>query len=245
MKQDKSSRRRYETFRTLFRTHSLDTSTQNETDKEKKKRPEKAERRRYLRDYVRWLGPAPAAAAQLLMTTSGVVAGLDMAHPLFVEATSSIKVLLTTTAGVAERLTQLHLAGAAFLAVIVVGQGASVWRNYRQEVVNKQVMLSLRRALHQHLLHLPLHDLSDMKTGGIVSRLSSDVSTTAGLLQMAIVSPGVAVLRLVMVLTILFFLNWRLAASAIAIVPGSAHQLLFRAPGATDLPGHPRGREPG
>src|SRR5262249_54481098 len=118
------------------------------------------------------------------------------------------------------RLLQLNVAGAFFLAVIVVGQVLGDWRNYRQEVLNKQVMLSLRRSLHERLLHLPLHQLSDMKTGGIVSRLSSDISTTTGLFQLAIVAPGVAVLRLLMALGILLVLNWQLAASAMAIVPG-------------------------
>ena len=51
-------------------------------------------------------------------------------------------------------------------------------------------MLSLRRSLFERLLHLPLPKLWDMKTGGILSRLTGDVDTTTGLLQMAIVSPS-------------------------------------------------------
>ena len=51
-------------------------------------------------------------------------------------------------------------------------------------------MLSLRRSLFDRLLHLPLPKLWDMKTGGILSRLTGDVDTTTGLLQMAIVSPS-------------------------------------------------------
>jgi ATP-binding cassette subfamily B protein/subfamily B ATP-binding cassette protein MsbA len=218
MKQDHSSRRRYETFRTLFRTRRLDSPALTETEKEKQKRPEKEARQRYLRDYVRWLRPYLRPLV-ILFATAVFVAALDMLHPLFMRYIID-RILLVDSAPAAERLVHLHLAGAAFLAVIVAGQVAGDWRNYRQEVVNKQVTLSLRRALHLRLLHLPLHELSDMKTGGIVSRLSGDVSTTAGLLQMAIISPGVAVLRLMMALGILFFLNWRLAASAIAIVPG-------------------------
>jgi ATP-binding cassette subfamily B protein/subfamily B ATP-binding cassette protein MsbA len=218
MKQDHSSRRRYETFRTLFRTRSLETLALTETEKEKQKRPEKVARQRYLRDYVRWLRPY-LRPLLILFATAVFVAALDMLHPLFMRYIID-RVLLVETEPAADRLVQLHLAGAAFLAVIVAGQVAGDWRNYRQEVVNKRVTLSLRRALHRRLLHLPLHELSNMKTGGIVSRLSGDVSTTAGLLQLAIISPGVAVLRLVMALGILFVLNWRLAASAIAIVPG-------------------------
>jgi ATP-binding cassette subfamily B protein/subfamily B ATP-binding cassette protein MsbA len=218
MKQHDSSRRRYESFRKLFKTRRLDALALTDTEKEKQKRPEKVARRRFLRDYIHWLRPH-LRPLLLLFATAVVVAGLDMAHPLFMRYIID-QVLLTEAVSASSRLTQLHLAGAFFLVVIVLGQFAGDWRSYRQEVLNKQVMLSLRRALHERLLHLPLHQLSDMKTGGIVSRLGGDVNTTAGLLQLAIISPGVAVLRLLMALGILFFLNWRLAASAVAIVPG-------------------------
>jgi ATP-binding cassette subfamily B protein/subfamily B ATP-binding cassette protein MsbA len=218
MKRNHSSRRRYETFRTLFKEGRLDALASTEAEQEKQKRPEKAARRRYLRDYLNWLRPHLRPLV-VLFVTAVFVAALDMVHPLFMRYIID-QVLLTEAASASERLTHLHLAGAVFLAVIVFGQIAGDWRNYRQEVLNKQVMLSLRRALQERLLHLPLHQLSDMKTGGIVSRLSGDVNTTTGLLQMAIISPGVAVLRLLMALGILFFLNWRLASSAIAIVPG-------------------------
>ena len=43
-------------------------------------------------------------------------------------------------------------------------------------------MLSLRRSLFERLLRLPLPTLWEMKTGGILSRLSGDVDSTTGLL---------------------------------------------------------------
>jgi ATP-binding cassette subfamily B protein/subfamily B ATP-binding cassette protein MsbA len=218
VQQDHTSRRRYEAFRALFKRRRLEPLALTDKEKEQQKRPEKAARRRYLHDYIRWLGPYVRPLA-LMIVMAVVVAGLDMAHPLFMRYIID-DVLLTEGVSSTSRITHLHVAGAAYLLVIVLGQVLGNWRNYRQQVLNKQVMLSLRRALHHRLLHLPLHQLSDLKTGGIVSRLSGDVDTTAGLLQMAIISPGVAVLRLLMALGILFFLNWRLAASAIGIVPG-------------------------
>src|SRR2546425_2799664 len=59
-----------------------------------------------------------------------------------------------------------------------------------------------------------------MKTGGILSRLTGDVETTTGLLQMAIVSPAISVIRLVIAIVILIALNWQLALTAMAIIPG-------------------------
>ena len=58
-------------------------------------------------------------------------------------------------------------------------------KDYRQRLLNMRVMLSLRRSLFDRLLHLPLPKLWDMKTGGILSRLTGDIDTTTGLLQMA------------------------------------------------------------
>jgi ATP-binding cassette subfamily B protein len=70
------------------------------------------------------------------------------------------------------------------------------------------------------LLRLPLPRLWDMKTGGILSRLTGDVDTTTGLLQMAVVSPAISIIRLLIAGVILLSLNWRLAFTALAIVPG-------------------------
>ena len=55
-----------------------------------------------------------------------------------------------------------------------------VLKDYRQRLLNVRVMLSLRRSLFDRLLHLPLPKLWDMKTGGILSRLTGDVDTTTG-----------------------------------------------------------------
>ena len=81
-------------------------------------------------------------------------------------------------------------------------------------------MLTLRRSMFERLLHLPLPKLWEMKTGGILSRLTGDVDTTTGLLQMAIVSPSVSLIRLAIAVVVLMSLNWRLALAALAIIPG-------------------------
>ena len=106
-------------------------------------------------------------------------------------------------------------------------------KDYRQRLLNVRVMLSLRRALFDRLLHLPLPKLWDMKTGGILSRLTGDVDTTTGLLQMAIVSPAISIIRLVIAVGILMSLNWRLALTALAIIPGVDADELRRSRGAS------------
>src|SRR5213079_147219 len=118
------------------------------------------------------------------------------------------------------RLARLQLAGAAFVAVVVLSNVIDALRDYRQRLLNVRVMMSLRRSLFERLLHLPLPRLWEMKTGGILSRLTGDVETTTGLLQMAIVSPAISVIRLAIAIVILIALNWQLALTAMAIIPG-------------------------
>jgi ATP-binding cassette subfamily B protein/subfamily B ATP-binding cassette protein MsbA len=116
----------------------------------------------------------------------------------------------------------LNVAGATFLAVITASSALNLARDYRQRLVNTRVMLSLRHSLFDRLVHLPLARLHDMKTGGILSRLTGDIDSTTGLLQLAIVSPAISVIRLVIALSVLVVLNWRLALVALGVVPGAA-----------------------
>src|SRR5207247_1180912 len=130
------------------------------------------------------------------------------------------RVLLNAGLDSSSRLARLHLAGTLFVGVVVISKLIGVLKDYRQHLLNVRVMLSLRRSLFERLLHLPLPKLWDMKTGGILSRLSGDVDTTTGLLQMAIVSPALSVIRLIIAVGVLLALNWRLALTALAIIPG-------------------------
>ena len=124
-----------------------------------------------------------------------LVAGLELVQPLFMRHIVD-KVLLPEGLTSNVKLHRLHWAGSLFLGIVIIGQLLGALEDYRQRQLNVQVILCLRRSLYDRLLRLPLQKLSDMKTGGILSRLSGDINTTTGLLQMAIISPGVSVIRL-------------------------------------------------
>jgi ATP-binding cassette subfamily B protein len=183
------------------------------------KGPFRGKRRQYLREYLRWLWPHRYAAAAVFAFAL-VAAGLTMVEPLFMRFIID-GVLLNTELDTSARLARLHGAGAAFLGVILLSSLVGVLKDYRQRLLNVRVMLSLRRSLFDRLLHLPLPKLWDMKTGGILSRLTGDVDTTTGLLQMAVVSPAISIVRLVIAVAILTSLNWRLALMALAVIPGA------------------------
>ena len=224
-----TSRKRYDLFVEAYKEQRVD-----ELDPEPNERRDEAQaadqgkglvrslrtgkRREYIRDYLGWLKPHRGAIAFVFFLAL-VRAGIEMIEPLFMRFIID-RVLLNTALDAAERLGRLHMVGAAFLTTVVLSNLINVLKDYRQRLLNVKVMLSLRRALFERLLHLPMPKLWDMKTGGILSRLTGDVDTTTGLLQMAVISPSISVVRLVIAIIILMTLNWRLALTAIAIIPG-------------------------
>jgi len=216
-----ASRERYRKFLEDYKARRLD-DTIEEGERKVEEAPaagRKAKRREYLRDYLRWLRPHRyAIAAVFLIALIG--AGLEMIEPLFMRYIID-RVLLNSALDKVTRLSYLNLAGAAFVAVVIVSNLIGALRDYRQRLLNTQVILTLRRSLFGRLLHLPMEKLWDMKTGGILSRLTGDVETTTGLLQMAIVSPAISVLRLIISIGVLLVLNWRLALTAVVVIPGA------------------------
>ena len=220
MSHPQPSRRRYRAFVQDYKQRRLDDGTEpgKESPPSASPMPWSGKRRDYLRDYLRWLWPHRFELAGVFVLAL-IVAGLEMIEPLFMRFIID-RVLLNTSMDTAARLSALHLAGTVFVAVILLSNLTRVLKDYRQKLLNAKVMLSLRQSLFDRLLHLPLSKLWDMKTGGILSRLTGDVETTTGLLQMAVISPTLSLVRLIIAVTVLMVLNWRLALTALTIIPG-------------------------
>jgi ATP-binding cassette subfamily B protein len=222
MNRSRSSRQRYWAFVQDYRLHRLDETVDSkpgaETPAPDSTAKHRRQRRKYMRDYLRWLKPHRYAAGALFVLAL-LAAGLQMVEPLFMRFMVD-RVLLNPGLDRATRFHRLNMAGLLFLSVVAVSNLVGALRENRQRLVNTHVMLSLRRSMFDRLLHLPLPKLWDMKTGGILSRLTGDVDTTTGLLQMAIVSPSVSIIRLIIAVSVLMSLNWRLALTALAIIPG-------------------------
>jgi ATP-binding cassette, subfamily B, bacterial len=218
MNRPRTSRQHYDVFRRDYREGTLDDQVAGAGKPLAK--PERASKRRdYLKDYLRWLWPERWAVG-VIFALAILTAGLEMIEPLFMRFITD-RVLLDTAAATPDRLRLLNVAGGTFLAVVTLSALLNVMRDYRQRLVNTRVMLTLRRSLFERLLRLPLSTLWAMKTGGILSRLSGDVDSTTGLLQMAIVSPSISVIRLLIAMTVLLALNWQLALVALAVIPGA------------------------
>jgi ATP-binding cassette subfamily B protein/subfamily B ATP-binding cassette protein MsbA len=219
MRRPRSSRQRYRVFVKDYRERRLDEATQGQKPAgEEPKDVARRKRREYLKEYLAWLRPHRNAVLALFALAL-ITAGLQMVEPLFMRFIVD-RVLLNSHLDREARLRMVNGAGALFLGLVIASNLVSALREYRQRLVNNQITLGLRHALFERLLHLPMPRLWDMKTGGILSRITGDVDTTTGLLQMALISPSVSVIRLIVAIGILTALNWRLALTALAIIPG-------------------------
>lgn len=224
MKQPISSRQRLATFRRERKKRGApgDAPPSTNGQPDSKRRPDKQKRRHFLSQYVKWLWPFRLALSALFVLAL-LAAVLDMAWPWAIKIIID-RVLLNPSAQltVARRLAMLNAIGGAIVAVVLLKQVVDSLRSYRTSVLNANVVFRLRRKLYESLLNLSLGALGEMKSGGIVSRLSGDVDSVSGLVQMAIISPAVAALRILLTVAILFALSWRLALAAMITVPPMA-----------------------
>ncbi len=99
-----------------------------------------------------------------------------------------------------------------------------------QQRVNYRMAGSLRVRLHKHLSQLPLSQLADYKTGGIVSRIMGDTEQVVGGVQNAIVNPINAAFRITVTVFFIIFTDWRLSVAAALLVPPIViiHYRIFR-----------------
>ena len=92
-------------------------------------------------------------------------------------------------------------------------------RGFRSQLLDSRFSSALRARMFRRILRLPMADISELKTSGVVSRLSNDVNNATSLLQMALVNPLLSSVRLLLTLCVIFTLDWRIAAAVLLAVP--------------------------
>ncbi len=128
-------------------------------------------------------------------------------------------VLLNGAIATAEKPRLLLLIGGVLFFLLIAAQGIDFWRRFYTSIVNGRFVRSIRLRLFSHLMRLSLGKVHELKTGGIVSRLTSDAENLTGLLQMAVISPGVALLRIAITFGILIHWHLPLAIVASGFIP--------------------------
>ena len=222
LKIESTSKSRFGVFLDKFKNGQLKSLSDKDSNKPEKQKsdkndPEKKQKRRgYLKLYIKRLWPHWRQVA-LLVVLAIAVSVLEIIQPLF--ARYIFDDVLLADMETSTRMRHLNIVGAIFISLVVFTLILGIIRSWNQRLLNVRVILTLRRALFNRLLKLPLDRLYEMKVGGIISRLTDDINKTTGLMQMAVISPGVAVLRLLIAMAILFVINWKLALTALGIIP--------------------------
>lgn len=179
-------------------------------------KPDRAKRKQYLKQYRAWLWPYrwPLGA---ILAVSLVVVGLDMVWPLMIKFT--VDHLSDGDLSVDAKRHGLLVTGVIVLAVLVAKQALDSFRGFRTVSLNNKIILKLRRMMFEKFLSLPLGQLAEFKTGGILSRLIADVDAVTGLVQQAVLSPAVAIIRVILTVGILVYISWQIAVAALVLLP--------------------------
>ncbi len=116
------------------------------------------------------------------------------------------------------------------LSVALISVGLDWVRLLAYQRLNFRLAGTLRQRLHEHLSRLPLAQLADYKTGGIVSRIMGDTDQVVGGIQNALLNPFNAILRISAVLMLLVWTDWRLSLAAALMIPPIVliHFFMFR-----------------
>jgi ATP-binding cassette subfamily B protein len=113
----------------------------------------------------------------------------------------------------------LVLSGAAVVALTVVGGVFHYLRGRATAQASEGLIRRLRTLVHRHVEHLPAHWHDGMETGDLVQRCSSDVETLRVFFAQDLVEIGRGLVLLVVLLPLLFWLDWQLALVSVSLVP--------------------------
>ncbi|MEI9947856.1 MAG: ABC transporter ATP-binding protein [Pseudomonadota bacterium] len=176
-----------------------------------------ARRRNRWRACQDWLRPHRRTLS--LVVTLGLSSiAIDMIWPLASRYLID-RVILQPAMPLPAKLQQLVLISAGIAGLFAVNSVFDLWRSFRSQLLDSRFSSALRARLFRRVLRLPMSEINELKTGGVISRLSSDVDHTTGLLQTALVNPLLSAVRLVATLAVIFTLDWRIAAAVVLAVP--------------------------
>ena len=113
----------------------------------------------------------------------------------------------------------LHFAIVAVIVIAAGGALSSYAEKYLTTSVGQWVMHDLRRILYHHIQRLSLAYHDQKRTGDLISTVTADIDSIQDFISQALLGMVVAVLTLVGMLGVMFYLNWRFTLIALSITP--------------------------
>jgi ATP-binding cassette, subfamily B, multidrug efflux pump len=113
----------------------------------------------------------------------------------------------------------LAVTSSVYLASLILTFFVLYAESYVMQLMGQYVMNDMRRQIFAHLQRLPISFYDRNPIGRLVTRVTTDVDALNELLSAGIVAIFGDILLLAGIVAVLFWLDWRLALAAFAIVP--------------------------
>lgn len=226
-----SSRSRFESYRRKRR--QVDAETRVIDPEAKNQNPKHKRTRSFLRLFRAFLSllNGHRGMIALCLCTLSVATGLGLLMPASTKVV--IDYILTdnpgpeglpafvpyrgTTPG--DRVSLLWLLSAALIANTLLMVVIGLWGRWQMTRLTKRVQVSLRRKVFDQAVHLPMHRIHELKSGGVASLLREDAGGAGELLFTMLYNPWRAITQLVGTLVILAMVDWRMLFGSIALLP--------------------------
>ncbi len=113
----------------------------------------------------------------------------------------------------------LNFAVAAVAIIALVGAVSAYMEKYLTTRVSQWVGHDLRRTVYQHVQRLSLAEHHESRSGDLIMRMTSDISSIQDFINSALLGILVNALTLAGILGVMLYINWRFTLLALAIVP--------------------------
>ncbi len=118
-----------------------------------------------------------------------------------------------------DRTTLLWIVGGGVLLATAISIVVGITGRALMTRLTKKMQAKVRRRVFEHAVRLPLHRVYQIRSGGAASILREDAGNAANLLFTLLYNPLRAVVQLVGTLAILAWVDWRLLAGSLVLIP--------------------------
>lgn len=118
-----------------------------------------------------------------------------------------------------DRTALLWMLALAVVGISLLGTALHMWGRWHATRVTKRVQMDVRRRLFEHAVHLPLHRVYQLKSGGVTSMLREDAGGVGELIFSLLYNPWRAVIQLLGSMAVLAWVDWRLLLGSLVLIP--------------------------
>jgi ATP-binding cassette subfamily B protein len=106
-----------------------------------------------------------------------------------------------------------------YVAILVIAFAAEYVQTWTMQLTGQRIMFDMRMAIYGHLQRLDLRYYDRNPVGRLMTRVTSDVDVMNDLFTSGVVTIFGDVFTLLGIMTVMLWMNWRLALVAFAVLP--------------------------